>query len=180
MLSETFVPMGSHNDRFAIYDLGRIFDTVNNKFVPWQIHKSRANLYLRVTLPGNKKHMVHNLVAFYHLPLPDNDTLIKVDHLDNNTLNPAANNLAWISDSDNIKKSHDSGTILIEGRIWKSQRYTKKKKKGSIRAVSAVKNTKHDRQRPTLLVKQEDASVGFATMPEGSNNIMQLKKREHF
>jgi len=145
MIDETFVTMDAHNSRYAISDLGRIFDKQLEKFVSPYIHKSRSNFYYRVALAGSGKHMVHCLVACYHLPIPDCDSKDKVDHLDNNTLNPAASNLTWISNSANIKKSHDITTILIEGRVWKYQR-----KRSSTSAVSARGKLKRTKRKRTL------------------------------
>lgn len=161
MLDETFVIMNNHDPKYAISDLGRIFNKDTGKFLNPYIHKSRSNLYWRIAI-NQKLFMLHCLVAEYHLPLPDCDSKDKVDHVDNNTLNPAATNLTWISNSENIKKSHDITTILIEGRVWKYKRRSPRKK-SSTAVGSASNKLKRIRPRQTHSPKKERAFVETAT-----------------
>lgn len=115
--------MTRHSSRYAISNLGRIFDTFRQEFIKPHIHKSRSNHYLRVAL-GGKKYMLHVLVAIYHVSNSNKNNL-QVDHLDHNTLNPASSNLQWIDQSKNIKRTYERNLIFIEGIAWKHQRRKK-------------------------------------------------------
>lgn len=92
----------TYENQFLISSYGRIFCTKTKYFIRPYIHKSRANYYLRVNI-GPKKYMLHVLVAKHFVNYVSVDH-IEVDHLDGNTLNPAAYNLVWSTKSDNKYK----------------------------------------------------------------------------
>lgn len=60
--------------------------------------------YLQVSINGNK-HLIHQLVADYFIPKPDNINNWTVDHIDENKKNNDAYNLQWLTLEDNIRKS---------------------------------------------------------------------------
>ena len=82
---------------------GRVWTTTYNRFL--KPGKSNRG-YLRVGLNKDKTVKwvhVHRLVAEAFIPNPDN--LPTVDHIDGNKLNNNVENLQWLSQSDNCKKS---------------------------------------------------------------------------
>jgi hypothetical protein len=98
---------------YLISSLGRIYSFKTEKLIRPYIHKSRCGLYLRVGL-GKKKYMVHILVAETYPDLVPKPHLgcTQVDHLDGNTLNPAASNLGWKTPGLNLRAYH-AGRKLI-------------------------------------------------------------------
>lgn len=101
---------------FLVSSLGRIFNAKTSKLVRPHIHKSRCGRYLRVNL-GKKKIMVHVLVAGTFPDLVPKKTIgcTQVDHLDGNTLNPAASNLEWKSPGLNLRAYHAGRKITFNG-----------------------------------------------------------------
>lgn len=63
--------------------------------------------YLIVAIPGHGEPMVHSLVAFSYIgprPVSDDATYV-INHIDNNPYNANPNNLEYITQSENIRKS---------------------------------------------------------------------------
>lgn len=93
--------------RYLISSWGRVYDMKSERYLKSHMHKSKGGLYWRVSLAG-KKHMNHKLVAIHfkrmQKELRGTDPIIK--HLDGNTLNPNENNLAWDTQSNNMKDWH--------------------------------------------------------------------------
>lgn len=87
------------NTEFLVSSWGRFYNSKTKSFIKPYIHKSRANVYLRVNL-GRKKFMSHVLVAIHYVP-KDCPSKNQVEHDDNNTLNPNASNLRWVTQSEN-------------------------------------------------------------------------------
>jgi hypothetical protein len=54
-----------------------------------------------------KSKMIHCLVAEAFIPLPDNDNIYEVDHIDNNVSNNCVSNLQWLTHKDNLDKSFE-------------------------------------------------------------------------
>ena len=72
--------------------------------------------YASVTL-GKKgqrrRYTIHRIVAETFLANPDN--LPEVDHLDGNRMNPALDNLEWVSHEENIQRAYEKGSY--KGRV---------------------------------------------------------------
>lgn len=108
---------------FLISDLGRIFNYKTHKLIKPYIHKSRCGFYLRAKF-GLRKRMVHIVVAETYPDIVPKTHLdqTQVDHLDGNTLNPAARNCAWKTPGLNIKAWHASRKITFNGIDYKVKR----------------------------------------------------------
>jgi len=63
--------------------------------------------YLRVGING-KKHRVHRLVAKAFLEPPPSEKHTQVNHIDGDPANNHADNLEWVTPSENIRHSHDT------------------------------------------------------------------------
>jgi len=82
---------------------GRVWTTTYSRLL--KPHKSNRG-YLQVGLCKDKKIKpahIHRLVAEAFIPNPDN--LPQVDHIDGDKLNNHVENLRWISQSENCRKS---------------------------------------------------------------------------
>jgi len=107
---------GIANDEFAVSNFGRILNMKTRLFVRPYIHKSRSNYYLRVKL-GKQKYMVHVLVARTYLRKPTVDHC-EVHHIDWNTLNPKATNLAWETKNFNKAEAWRARRIEYKGQSF--------------------------------------------------------------
>ena len=63
--------------------------------------------YMYTNISG-KKHRVHRLVADEFLPPPPSEEHTHVNHKDGNPANNRADNLAWVTPSENIRHSRDT------------------------------------------------------------------------
>lgn len=71
--------------------------------------------YLYFLCCGGKKHFfTHRAVALCFVPNPDPAIKVEVDHKDNNRANPSADNLQWVTHSENIKKAAQNGSYSGE------------------------------------------------------------------
>lgn len=121
------------NRPYLISSLGRVFNFETRIFLKWYLHKSRCGIYPRYKL-GTKKFMAHILVGINFPELVQGELVsvegkAELDHLDGNTLNPAASNLAWKSNKANIKAFHNSRTIIFNGVEYKAKRKVQNAKK---------------------------------------------------
>lgn len=82
---------------------GKVWSETSKKFLkPWDNGKG----YLQVRLNG-KKYYIHRLVAEHYIANPDN--LPQIDHVDGNKANNNMSNLCWVSASENVRRSIESG-----------------------------------------------------------------------
>ena len=88
---------------YAVTSCGKVWSYKRKKFMkPGTI----TNGYLQVGLTKNgdrKFYFIHRLVAEAYIPNPDN--LPQVDHIDNDKTHNYVNNLQWITNRDNNRKS---------------------------------------------------------------------------
>ena len=121
---------GVDKSQYLISSLGRIFNTLTRQFVKASIHKSRCGQYLRHSL-GKRRYMTHKLVALTFPDIVKRDCLEanQVDHLDGNTLNPAATNLHWKTQGFNLEAWHRGRSIKYNGIVLTVARKKKKKAK---------------------------------------------------
>lgn len=105
---------------------GKVWTTTYNRYLKPQL-SNRG--YLRIGLNKDKVIKtvhVHRLVAEAFIPNPDN--LPQVDHIDGNKLNNKVENLRWVSQSENCRKSFKNATkpnkpiFCIEtGKVYESK-----------------------------------------------------------
>lgn len=88
---------------YGVTSCGRVYSYKSKKFLT---PKHTRNGYLRIKLCKNgkaKQFYVHRLVAEAYIPNQDN--LPQVDHIDNDKTHNYLNNLQWITNRDNVRKS---------------------------------------------------------------------------
>lgn len=101
-------PIAHYETRYAVCKNGIIINLANNTVLKAQVNQ---NGYLRVGLAnGDGTHwqtLVHILVARHFLPNPYEYT--QVNHIDGNKQNCSADNLEWVSASENIEHAFRTG-----------------------------------------------------------------------
>lgn len=103
--------------RFRVFEDGTIHRVVNGHDEEASVHASgRGNKYLYVSYTdenGKQKHvLVHRLIAKAFVPNPDK--LPQVNHKDGDPKNNRADNLEWVTASQNIKHAYDIGLMFSE------------------------------------------------------------------
>ena len=100
---------------YAVTSCGKIWSYRSKKFLK---PKKNSTGYLQVNLckDGSKKTVhVHRMVADAYLLPPSKDMVNPtVDHIDGNKEHNYINNLQWLSNADNIKKSNCKEVICVE------------------------------------------------------------------
>ena len=97
---------------YAITPEGEVYSYKSKKFL---VPRANSKGYLRVRLfrDGQKKwYRVHRLVAEAYLPNPDN--LPQVDHINEDKTNNCVNNLQWITNRDNCRKSNNKPILQYD------------------------------------------------------------------
>lgn len=93
--------------RYLVSNRGKIMNSITNKILkPNDVHHG----YLQVTLCFNnyrRSYLVHRLVAFSFIDNPRN--LQQLNHLDRDKANNNDWNLEWVTPSENVQHSYDSG-----------------------------------------------------------------------
>ena len=88
-----------------VSNLGRVRSA--NGIITEGYEASSGRGYLRAKING-KKHSVHRLVALAFLPPPPSEMHTQVNHIDGNPANNRADNLEWVTRSENIRHSYDT------------------------------------------------------------------------
>ena len=97
---------------YAVTSCGKVYSYINEKFL---VPIATRNGYLQVNLYKEGKikiHLIHRLVADAYLPNPDN--LPQVDHIDGNKTHNYVNNLQWITNRDNCRKSNNKPILQFD------------------------------------------------------------------
>jgi len=105
---------------FLISSRGRIFNKNTQRLMKWHLNKSRSAYYWRVII-NEKKYSLHLLVAENWVK-KNRLYFDQVNHKDLNTLNPAAYNLEWTTQSRNIKHCWEHRKLIFNGKLHKLQR----------------------------------------------------------
>lgn len=91
-------------DNYEIFDDGRIFNTLTQKFLKGSIGEHGYHYYRLFKNNSKKMFYTHRLVAEAFLDNPNN--LPVVNHIDGNKQNNSITNLEWVSYSDNMEHWH--------------------------------------------------------------------------
>ena len=97
---------------YAVTSCGKVWSYKYKKFLK---PKNNGRGYLFVTLCKDgkiKNHKIHRLVAEAYIPNPDN--LPQVDHIDNDKTHNYVNNLQWITNRDNNRKSKNKPILQFD------------------------------------------------------------------
>ena len=97
---------------YAVTSCGKVWSYYSKKFLT---PVDNGHGYLRVKLCKDgkeKKYMIHSLVAEAYIPNPNN--LPQVDHIDNDKTHNYVNNLQWITNRDNCRKSHNKAILQFD------------------------------------------------------------------
>ena len=90
---------------YAITTEGDVYSYKRKKFLK-PVADCKGYLFVRLCKDGKvKNYKIHRLVAETYLPNPEN--LPQVDHIDGNKMHNFLNNLQWITNRDNCRKSHN-------------------------------------------------------------------------
>lgn len=113
---------------YKIDKQGNVLNSKRNKILGGSIKNGYKTV--KLTISGKKKdYLIHRLVAMTFIDNPCD--LPQVNHKDGNRLNNDADNLEWISASDNIKHSFSIGRkprqriIAIDEQIFDSKEWQK-------------------------------------------------------
>lgn len=109
-MTEQWVDVVGYEGLYRVSDQGRVYSVKRGK----TLHPRRRQFgYVDVTLSkdGNvTHHLVHRLVALAFIPNPDNKP--QVNHMDGNRWNDRAENLEWVTASENQRHRFD---VLLRG-----------------------------------------------------------------
>ena len=101
-----------YEELYGITSCGKVWSYRNKKFLTPGADSSG---YLCVNLykdGESKNYRIHRLVAEAYIPNPDN--LPQIDHIDNNKNHNYLNNLQWITNKDNCRKSHNKPILQYD------------------------------------------------------------------
>lgn len=116
------------NNMFSISNLGNIKNNKTKRVLKLQTDRN-GYLRVRVTINGMKKTLKpHRLVAFYFVENKENKP--QVNHVDGNKTNNRADNLEWVTNSENVRHAIDSG--LWENVIKGARKENESRKKSII------------------------------------------------
>ena len=88
-------PIPGH-EKYLVSETGEVFSTVSNRLLKQMPFN---NGYFGLNLGVGKRHLVHRLVALAYVPNPNGKP--QVNHKDGNRANNAAENLEWVTCSEN-------------------------------------------------------------------------------
>ena len=165
------------NSKYDIYDDGRCFSHLSNKFLtPRMLVKYPT---YNLTLPeGKKKVKIHRMVAETFIPNPNN--LPVVNHKDGDTHNFHFSNLEWVTEKENSHHARQTGLIqngsqtlikLVENLPGEDWKQIKDYPNYAVSNKGRVINLKTKR----LIKQSPNNSGGYMTLCLWKNN-----KQKHF
>lgn len=137
MNQEVFKDVAGYEGLYQVSNYGRVMSLVNRK---GEVMKEPRELKPSVNGAGycdvrlckggiQKTHSVHRLIALAFVPNDDPEVKTTVDHIDEDKTNNRADNLQWLSLTDNIHRS--VGNRCSEGVIKSSESIRRAKRKYS-------------------------------------------------
>jgi len=113
---------------YLVYSDGRIYSNLTDKFLNPDCHSAYAQVTLRID-GKPKRFKVHRLVAYLFCNPPDNYSELDVDHLNGNHFNNNAENLEWVTCSENNCRAREKGLNNVSANNsarWNSEEFRNK------------------------------------------------------
>lgn len=91
---------------YQISNLGRVWSTKSNRYLsPYENNSGYLMINIQAANGKRKHELIHRLVALHFVDNPEGKP--EVDHIDRNRKNNNANNLRWLTKSENnLNKNH--------------------------------------------------------------------------
>ena len=97
---------------YAVTSCGKVWSYQRKKFLVPRVNRY-GYLYVNLSKNGKaKSYVIHRLVAEAYIPNPEN--LPQVDHIDNDKTHNYVNNLQWITNRDNNRKSKNKPILQYD------------------------------------------------------------------
>ena len=97
---------------YSVTSCGKVWSYKNEKFLEPKVQRD-GYLFVSLWKDGKvKNYRIHRLVAEAYIPNPDN--LPQVDHIDNDKTHNYLNNLQWITNRDNCRKSKNKPILQYD------------------------------------------------------------------
>lgn len=106
---------------YAVSDDGKVYNQTTGRELKGRPQKKGG--YLRVNLAG-KDYKIHRLVAEAFVPNPENKE--QVNHINGKTDDNRAENLEWVSPSENICHAYANGLMTNVGEKNRNSKITEK------------------------------------------------------
>ena len=105
MENEIWKPVPGYEEYYEVSNLGRVIRLKDEKIIQGYLNEYRR-IYLH-TDNEEKDLAIHRIVAMAFIPNPENKPF--VNHIDGNKLNNRADNLEWVTASENMKHAYRIG-----------------------------------------------------------------------
>lgn len=113
---------------YLVYSDGRIYSNLTNKFLKFDCYSSYAKVTLRID--GKPKRLsVHRLIAYLFCNPPANYFELEVDHLDGDHFNNNAENLEWVTCTENNRRAREkefNNISLSNSSRWNCEEFRSK------------------------------------------------------
>ena len=97
---------------YAVTSCGKVWSYKYKKFLKPGVNRD-GYLFVVLCKDGqNKLYKIYRLVAEAYIPNPEN--LPQVDHIDNDKTHNYVNNLQWITNRDNVRKSNNKPILQYD------------------------------------------------------------------
>lgn len=107
MTEELFAIVPGYNDRYLVSNRGRVISLNSGSEMAQYVQKNGYAAVKLRTHNAKRTFLVHRLVASAFVPNPNG--LAEVNHIDGDKLNNSAENLEWVTHSQNMKHSIEIG-----------------------------------------------------------------------